>query len=292
MVIASVILGILFIINGVVSFSAPANAFFGAMNTFAFTMLVIGVFGMLRFFKQRALVPELILSVLAVLISFRYLFRPGDMAPQGFLTELDLFALYIAAAWFLIKGCFNVSYAVRTRFMNPYWIIGFVNGLLSIVLGVYSFLYPGVGVMTIGTLIGMWEIQCGLDLLTLGSMSGFIMDRVEEAGDEIEALGKEASRDQMRQNLALASNASAQEPETEEVLSAEPVEPGSAEEILAEAADHADRAEDIIDESEAAADAEDGFMSEAASLADEVAAEASMPADVIIEDDEDTDKDR
>ena len=78
MAIASIILGIVFIAGGIFCMTAPVNTFMTIMSLFAAMMFVYGIFGIIRFFKRQSLVPEFIVSILAVIVGFVYLFRPGN----------------------------------------------------------------------------------------------------------------------------------------------------------------------------------------------------------------------
>ena len=218
MVAVSIILGIVFIIGGVYCMVAPVNTFFSVMSFFAAVMLIFGIYGIVRFFKRRALVPELVISIASVIIGFVYLFRPGNTA--GALMGLDRIVLFLTAAWFLVKGCMTVYYSVKTRFFNDRWVLIFFSGLLSVILGIYSFIYPSTAAASIGILIGMWEVQCGIDLLTLGTAVGFIQQTVEEVEQEINDRVEEAVNTVER----FRQEAAEQIRTAEEKVQAEPVE--------------------------------------------------------------------
>ena len=192
MVIASILLGILFIIAGVYCMIAPINTFFNAMTMFAIMVFAFGIFGIIRFFKRRALVPEFIVSILSVIIGFVYLFRPGNTA--GELLVLDRIVLFLEAAWFLVKGSITLYYSITTRFVNNHWILQFITGILSIILGIYSFIFPGIAAQNIGILIGLWYIECGIEIIALGSTAGFVQKAVEEAEEEVQSAVKQYNK--------------------------------------------------------------------------------------------------
>ncbi|MBR2794464.1 MAG: hypothetical protein IKE16_07440, partial [Solobacterium sp.] len=70
----------------------------------AAVLFVYGIFGVIRFFQKKARVPEFIVSILAAIIGFVYLFRPGNTPAPGTMMGLDRTVLFLVAAWFLIKG--------------------------------------------------------------------------------------------------------------------------------------------------------------------------------------------
>lgn len=185
MAIASIILGIVFIAGGIFCMTAPVDTFMTIMSLFAAMMFVYGIFGIIRFFKRQSLVPEFIVSILAVIVGFVYLFRPGNNVEPGTMAGLDRIVLFMVAAWFLVKGCVSVYYSVRTRFFNDHWIYGFVTGLLSAVLGIFSFIYPNVAASSVGILVGLWFIQCGVDFIVFGMTAKYIENVVEETRKSI-----------------------------------------------------------------------------------------------------------
>lgn len=185
MVIASIIIGILLIIGGFSCMAAPVDAYMRAAHMLAILLFVYGVYGIVSFFKKRLLVPEFIVSILAVVIGFVYLFRPGGTPPAGNLIGLDRVVLFLIAAWFLIKGMIFLVFSIRTRFINRRWIWGFIVGVLSILLGIYSFAEPVLAAASTGTLIGFFFIECGVDLLVFGLVAGFVTGRINDVRNNL-----------------------------------------------------------------------------------------------------------
>ena len=193
----SIVLGIFYIISGIFCFVAPISTFFSVVTGIAISMFIFGIFGVVRYFKTKRSVADLIISILAIIIGFVYLFRPGNTPAQGNLIGLDKFVLFMTAAWFLVKGCYTAYYSYKTRILNSNWVLSLISGILSIVLGIYSFIYPSTAAATIGMLAGLWLIQCGIDLIVFGRTAGRVIDAVADAQEEMsEAAGKilEASR--------------------------------------------------------------------------------------------------
>ena len=216
MVIASIILGILFIIAGFYCMAAPISTFFNVMMMFAAMMFVFGIFGIVRYFKHRAIMPELITSILAVIIGFVYLFRPGTTGADG-LMMLDRVVLFLAAMWFLIKGSLTVYYAFHTRLFNNHWILQMIAGFLSIILGIYSFIFPEIAAQNIGILIGLWYLECGIELIALGATAGFVQRAVDDARQEVEETVKEMDRAARQYNKELRDRINAAEEQVKEI---------------------------------------------------------------------------
>ena len=180
MVIASIVIGIALVVAGFSCIGAPIETFMRAAHLLAILLFVYGIYGIIRFFKRKALMPEFIVSLIGVAIGFIYLFRPGGTPPAGNLIGLDRFVLFIIAAFFLIKGIIFFSISIKTRFINRNWIWGFVTGLLSIILGIYCFASPAFAAATTGSLIGICFVESGFELLLFGLMAAYVTGAVNE----------------------------------------------------------------------------------------------------------------
>ena len=189
MILAGIIIGILLIIFGITCMSAPIDTYFGAAYLLAILLFVYGIYGLVRFFRNKASNEaskgELIVSILALIIGIIYVFRPGDTPPAGNMIGLDRFVLFVIAAWFLIKGCVNVVTSWKTKLVNRKWFWSFVTGILSILLGIYSFAQPFFAAAATGTLIGLCFLQCGLDLLAVGLTAGAVQSTVQGIDERV-----------------------------------------------------------------------------------------------------------
>jgi uncharacterized membrane protein HdeD (DUF308 family) len=97
-------------------------------------------------------------GVVSVLAGLGAILFPG-------LTALTL--LYLIAAWAIITGVFEIMAAIRLRkeIEGEFW-MG-LSGLLSIVFGVFLFLSPGVGALSVLTIIAVYAIVFGIFLIML-----------------------------------------------------------------------------------------------------------------------------
>ena len=146
---------------------------------------VYGIFGIIRYFKGRAFKLELWISILSVIVGFVYIFRPGNTAPVGNLIGIDKVALFFIALWFIIKGVIYIRTPFNTRSFNNKWGLGVFSGILSIVLGVYSLFHPEIAAMSTGVLIGLYYVQCGVELLVFGSTTTYVKNAVKKLDDNI-----------------------------------------------------------------------------------------------------------
>lgn len=192
MVTTSIILGILFIITGFVFMCSPVEAFFSLNYIIAALLLVYGVWGVVRFIKKKAGANALVASILAVIVGFIYVFRPGDIPDVGNVIGLDRVALFIIALWFLIKGCLEVKVAAKLRNVTGRWVWGLIVGLFSILLGVYSFIHPFAAAVTSGVLTGFFFIQCGFDLLVFGTAALYVKKSARQMDDNVRSFAAAA----------------------------------------------------------------------------------------------------
>jgi uncharacterized membrane protein HdeD (DUF308 family) len=71
-------------------------------------------------------------------------------------------------AYALVYGLFTVAAAVANRRGEPYWVALLVGGALSIVLGILTFLRPGVTAVVLLYFIAAWAIITGVSEIATG----------------------------------------------------------------------------------------------------------------------------
>ncbi|HEX4208444.1 MAG TPA: HdeD family acid-resistance protein [Ktedonobacteraceae bacterium] len=107
----------------------------------------------------------LIRGIVAVLFGLGTLFWPH-------LTLLVLVALF--GVYVLIDGITAVIGALREYDTNPHWWVLFLEGLAGIVIGVLTFVLPGLTALALLYLIAIWAIVTGVMEL----VSAFAIRRV------------------------------------------------------------------------------------------------------------------
>jgi uncharacterized membrane protein HdeD (DUF308 family) len=102
------------------------------------------------------LLAEGVLGVLAGLVAF---FWPG-------MTALVL--LFVISAWAIFTGLLKVVMAIafRRKIENE-WLMG-LSGVLSVLFGVVLGVLPGVGLLSLVWLVGIFALIFGLALIVLG----------------------------------------------------------------------------------------------------------------------------
>lgn len=75
-------------------------------------------------------------------------------------------AIFVGA-WALVTGVFELIMAIRLRKTLPNDWLWILNGVLSIILGVLVFLYPGAGLVALVYLLGFYALIAGFTMLAL-----------------------------------------------------------------------------------------------------------------------------
>jgi len=155
--------GLAAIVFGILAFVWPGITLFVLIIFFGAYMLVDGVFAIVAAVRVAGeaarwwlLLVEGILGVLAGIVAFVW---PG-------LTALAL--LYFVAAWAIVTGIFEIVGAIRLRReIEGEWAL-ILGGALSVLFGVLLVAVgPGVGLLSLVWLIGVYAVAFGVLLLIL-----------------------------------------------------------------------------------------------------------------------------
>jgi uncharacterized membrane protein HdeD (DUF308 family) len=118
---------------------------------------------------------EGIVSILAGIAAFVW---PGRTA---------LILLYIIGAWAIVTGVFEIWAAIRLRKeIENEWMLG-LAGVLSIVFGILTFIFPGATALTLLSFIAVYAIIFGVVLLVLAF-------RLRKMNTQLPTSGPAASR--------------------------------------------------------------------------------------------------
>jgi len=80
------------------------------------------------------------------------------------LTALAL--LYLIAGWAIVTGVLEIVAAVHLHRAHGEWLL-ILNGVLSVLFGLFAIVWPGAGVLTLLWMIGVYAIVFGAVLLVL-----------------------------------------------------------------------------------------------------------------------------
>ena len=157
--------GIAAVLFGLAALFWPSLTLFLLIFFFAFYTLIDGVLAIVAGIRgsqegRRWLV--LAEGVLGVLMGFAVLFWPG-------MTAVVL--LFLISAWAIFTGLLKVIMAiVYRREVENEWLMA-LSGVLSVLLGVFLAVQPGVGLLSLVWLIGIYALIFGVALIVLGFMA-------------------------------------------------------------------------------------------------------------------------
>ncbi len=90
--------------------------------------------------------------------------------------------IYFIAAWAIVTGIFEIVAAIELRqVITGEWAL-VLSGLLSILLGVLMFAFPGAGAVSVVWLIGIYAIFFGIALLIFAFRLRSLKHNIETAG--------------------------------------------------------------------------------------------------------------
>lgn len=170
----SVIIGVLLVICGFSAMCTPFATFLSAGYFIGIMMFAYGIAGIIKAFQKRSTIFDTVMSVLAFIVGIVAMVRPGST------LVFDVMILYLIATWFLMRGIFAIVVAFKLKNVSSTWFLGIIIGILSVILGIYSFIHPGVAAFTTGILIGFYFVESGVDLILAAIMVGKAKDLAED----------------------------------------------------------------------------------------------------------------
>ena len=165
MTIVLIIFGVLLIACGFSCMFTPLITFIDAGYFIVILVSVYGVMGIVKAITKKEFGVGFVFSIISVIFGITTLFFPGLM------TLADGVLIYMAAAWFVIQGIVSIytSFAVKKATGSKMWILQLIVGILGVLLGCYSFFHPLLVVVSIGILIGIFFIECGISMIAAAS---------------------------------------------------------------------------------------------------------------------------
>jgi uncharacterized membrane protein HdeD (DUF308 family) len=105
--------------------------------------------------RRGAFILEGIVGIIAGLVAF---FAPLTAA---------LAFIYLFAAWALVTGALEIAAAIRLRReIEDEWLLG-LTGVLSVLLGVFVAIFPGLGLVGLIWSIGAYTVAIGVIMIVL-----------------------------------------------------------------------------------------------------------------------------
>ena len=162
----TVILGILLMVGGFCAIFTPFATFLAAGYIIGIALFIYGIFALVRAIQTKGGALPIITSILALVVGFLAVFRPGGT------LAVDFLILIFIAIWFLVQGVTSLVTSIRYRKEIPGWGLGVASGIFGIAAGIISFIFPHAEMFAVGILIGIFLLEAGLSLITVGSIFG------------------------------------------------------------------------------------------------------------------------
>ena len=155
------VLGILMLLCGICCVATPMLAFVGTGYFLIILLMVYGIMSIIRGLENKNFGLNFVFGIVSVVLGILILVIPGL---RGLTVAV---ALYIMAAWFVVRGVIAICEAIKVKKLDSgsMWILGIVAGVLAILLGVYSALHPLVLVFSMEWLVGLYFIISGVDMI-------------------------------------------------------------------------------------------------------------------------------
>jgi uncharacterized membrane protein HdeD (DUF308 family) len=165
--IITIIIGVLLIIGGIYCFIAPGVTFLTLGWVIGVLLLVSGIETVAACFMAGGTgttVWDLLFGVLTILAAVL-------MLTNGYAQLFTDGVLILAFAfWMTVSGVSRIAAAFRLKGMDAgVWVWTLIFGILSILLGLYSFAHPLITAFAIGFLIGLWLLMYGLNMVAFGA---------------------------------------------------------------------------------------------------------------------------
>lgn len=183
MKVVTIILGVLLAILGIVCIFSPGSTFLATGYLLAILLLVYGIIGIINVARKYSSPISLFASIPAVIIGVIAVFFPGSA------EAFDILLLYLFAAWLVVQGIVNIIMSIRTRIFNRAWVFELILGIISVIVGGYSFAHPQISAFAIGILVGIYLIEIGISMIVIAAAARNIEDAVDEIGGVIRNVG-------------------------------------------------------------------------------------------------------
>jgi uncharacterized membrane protein HdeD (DUF308 family) len=159
----AIIRGVLAIIFGLIALFAPIATAVALAIVVGVFAIVTGVFDIIEAIRHRgssSMVLRIVLGAVSILFGILVLVWPG--------ISLRILVIMVGV-WAIITGILQIMSSVRHRAVpHSGWVWGTIAGALSILFGILVLIWPGIGLVTIIWIIGIWAVVWGIALVVLG----------------------------------------------------------------------------------------------------------------------------
>jgi len=162
MKVLSIILGVIMAICGFSCMWTPLMTFLDAGYFLVILLLIYGIGAIVESIMEKKFGVSLVFGIISIILGIVIMVVPGlKLMTDGVLV-------YIMAAWFLVQGVVNIFGAfAQKKLENKKWIWLLILGILGVLVGIYSMVHPMLMAFTFGILVGVYFIECGINLIAV-----------------------------------------------------------------------------------------------------------------------------
>jgi uncharacterized membrane protein HdeD (DUF308 family) len=172
-----ILIGIVAVVVGIFAIAWPGATILALVILFAVYAFMAAGLQTMRAFSSRSAGPVLGHLLLALIDLAAGVFALAWPAPTAFVLVL------VVAAWALAGGVAELFAGFQTGETAGTRALFIVSGLVSVAFGVLLFARPGVGVLTLALLFGLYALIYGFSQITAGiqlrQFSGHVESRAE-----------------------------------------------------------------------------------------------------------------
>jgi uncharacterized membrane protein HdeD (DUF308 family) len=157
-----ILIGIVAVVVGIFAIAWPGATILALVILFAVYAFMAAGLQTMRAFSSRSAGPVLGHLLLALIDLAAGVFALAWPAPTAFVLVL------VVAAWALAGGVAELFAGFQTEETAGTRALFIVSGLVSVAFGVLLFARPGVGVLTLALLFGLYALIYGFSQITAG----------------------------------------------------------------------------------------------------------------------------
>lgn len=151
--------GIIAIIFGLLIALYPNETFDVLRLAIGVFVLIWGIIAVARTFTQKPANRWAIFvgGIIAIILAFIILFASG-------ITTLaaETLTAWLIAIWAIIWGIVQIVHSFDARKVVRAWLVGAIVGIVSVIFGIVLFVWPGLTLMAIISLLGIYLVFFGL----------------------------------------------------------------------------------------------------------------------------------
>ncbi len=161
MTILFIILGVLMVICGFSCMFTPLWTYLNLEYFIVILVMVFGVFGIIKNIVEKRFGVGFVFSILSTILGILVLCFPNIFVFANGLL------FYFVAGWFVLQGVVSIynSIVAKNAVGGKMWVFQLIIGILTLILGCFTFFQPIIVPLSFGILIGIFFIDTGFTMI-------------------------------------------------------------------------------------------------------------------------------